>query len=546
MKKFFTLLLCTCLLLGTLATLTAHATDSLTQTVTDTDTDTSTDSDTGTVTVTDTDTQTSTEEQSTAVLGYTDIPSTVIYNQSAAAQGYALGTININMPIDHNATSFALYWGDAKGQPLEGYSAFYRGELSGSFTSVEITEEYVVPEHAKSIQVYTYSEAFGQSPTPYWVSFYAVTRPDLGKALSEFVVVSDLHLGKDKTAAENFVGMLKDVKATAPNAAGIIVVGDTVHAATDENYALFDELSASVEGIPPIYQGLGEHEYWMPDASGISLYNPQMHGANLQRFLDRVKIPQGTKPTTPYYTYTLGDVTMVFIAADFYDGIKAVYSETQRKWLSDTLAKADPDKPVFVYMHEPFPNTVSGTGTMQGYGNIKDADTLKSIFEKYSNLIVFNGHSHWDMQAERTMHRLKGGSYHFNTASVAHLRLSSEFGGYDLSGSQGYYVTVCENGIWVRGRDFITGEWIGQAEYIITLNDPESATTESATAAPTAASTTKAPSTKAPSKTTASSESETEEGEETGIRDLIPPLTLLAIMAAVVFIIVFRKPKNEP
>jgi hypothetical protein len=40
-------------------------------------------------------------------------------------------------------------------------------------------------------------------------------------------------------------------------------------------------------------------------------------------------------------------------------------------------------------------------------------------------------------------------------------------------------------------------------------------------------------------------EETTDEANETGVRDLIPPLCILALMAAVVFIFIFRKPKYQ-
>ena len=530
MKRFFTLLVCTCLLLSSLSmigTLFAHATDSTTQTDTAADTQAGTNQDTSTNATTET--KPTTPEWPSATLAHTDAPVSGGYLPYNFMPGEASGTFYFYMPKDFNATSYALYWGDADGKPLSGYSAFHQGEITSEYVMALFGENFSIPEKADCILVYTYSEAYGECPAPLKTTFHQVSTPSLGNKLSEFVIVSGLHLGKDKNSQKNFAGMLKDVKANAPDAAGIIVVGDSVDCASAENYALFDQLYASVKGIPPIFRGLGNQEYLAP---GTYAYDKAAHSTNLQLFFEHESMPDGSKITTPYYSYTLGGVTMVFIGADEYLEGKAVYSKEQLTWLSETLRKAPANRPVLLFMHEPIPETVSGSTLEQSFGDVHNSPELKRIFERHENLFIFSGHTHWPMEATRTMHRLDGGARIFNTAGISHLWSDDGKGaGYETPGSQGYYVTVYEGGVLVRGRNFITGEWIGQAEYICAIKDPEPVT--------------QAPATKAPEKATSSKETETtEEEEDSGLGDLIPPLTILALMVVIVFILVFRKPKN--
>jgi len=321
--------------------------------------------------------------------------------------------------------------------------------------------------------------------------------------------------------------MLKDVKATAPGAQAILVLGSSVDAAEDEFYALFDQLYAKVAGLPPIYRAIGTHEFLTKNSYQ---YDSAAHAANLKKFLDHSKFPNNTKPTTPYYTFVLGGCPMVVMGADSYLNGNAVYSQAQLSWLKSILSAADPDKPVFIFMHEPLPNTVSGTSDALGMGDVYNFLEIQNIFEQYENLVIFSGHTHMSMDERYTMHQFKGGARLFNTASVAHLWAVEQGGGYELPGSQGYYVTIYENAVMARGRDFTTGQWLGEAEHLFIPKKPEPITSPPITSTTT---------------TTAQTEAETEPVEDASLGDLIPPMMILATMVVIVFILVFRKPKSQ-
>ena len=101
------------------------------------------------------------------------------------------------------------------------------------------------------------------------------------------------------------------------------------------------------------------------------------------------------------------------------------------------------------------------------------------------------------------------------------------------SGQPGYYVTVNEDAIQIRGRDFTTGEWISSAFYTFSLvpSTVQQQTTPATTATP--------------STTTTPVEEESTEEEEPGLlEELGMPLCILAGMMVIVFIVVFYKPKE--
>ena len=507
MKKILTLLLCLSLLLGALGILIGA---------------------TGEQTANTTDTAATEEQSSTEQAGQTTQPTKASYLFINTAMGYGSGSVTIEMPAQSNATSFALYWGDAQGVRLPNYTPFLKGAITSLSTTASTTHAPNIPMGAQYILVYTYSEQFGESTAPYKIEIGKYTLPETGKKLSEFIVVSDLHIGSGKTAEKNMLTMLNDVKKTSPEAAGIIVVGDAVEAADEEFYRQISQIHARIEGAPALYCGVGDRSYL---TKGTYEYDVTKHAQNLQLFLKYAGHPTGAKLEKPYYTYTLGGAQMIFIGADSYQNGNAVYSEAQLTWLKNLLENADAYEPTFIFMHEPLPNTVSGSLDKQGYGNVHNPSDLKDVLKNYKNVYIFSGHTQWSLEATRTMMYLSMDSVIFNSAGVAHLWDEKDGAGYAVAGSQGYYVTVYEDAILVRGRDFTTGEWISNANYMFSTKP---------------APVQNPPSTQKPAVTTKPAEEETTEPEEeSSIRDLIPPLCILACMAVIVFIFIFRKPREQ-
>ena len=457
----------------------------------------------------------------------TTMPQSASYMFSDSANRKAAGIFTMSLPEGHNATSYSLYWGDATGNKLEGFTAVHTAPITSTTVTAALPLKSSVPENATYLLVYTKSEQYGECAVPYKIGLNAAT-VQTGNRLGQFVVVSDLHLGVGKGAEKNFVYMLKDVKATAPDASAIMVVGDAVHSADLANYELFDRLCEQIPDLPPIYRTPGEREYLSPDGY---TYDPTAHQANLQLFLDHIPHPMGLQLRTPYYTFFLNGCPAIVFGADSYENGNAVYSQAQLTWLESTLKSINRTRPVFLFMHEPLPNTVAGSADSQGFGNVKNHAEIKKIIDQYPNILLFNGHSHWNMQDTNNIYHFSGGSRAFNTAAIVSLWEigAGAPGGHELAGSQGYYVTVYEDAVLVQGRNFATGEWLSEAYYLLVVEDaPEQ----------TKAETTQKPTTAKPSTT----EQETEPGEdESGLRELIAPAAIVAALVLIAFIIVFRK-----
>ena len=182
------------------------------------------------------------------------------------------------------------------------------------------------------------------------------------------------------------------------------------------------------------------------------------------------------------------------------------------RWLDETLKKDTDGKPVFLFLHQPMLNTVSGSSTSEGWAGISNHKELKSVLDKYPNVIMFNGHTHWILDSDNCMFDGNGKTATiFNTASVAYLWHSYDVPtGERMTGSEGYYIRVYEDKIAVLGRNFVTGEWVSSAQFIVKLDKKSSDETTKAeettkapeaTSAPTVSNVpeeTKSPETEAP------------------------------------------------
>ena len=122
-------------------------------------------------------------------------------------------------------------------------------------------------------------------------------------------------------------------------------------------------------------------------------------------------------------------------------------------------------------------------------------EELREILDAYPNVLLFTGHTHWHFNTTQPMLYGNGKTAnYFNSASIGYLWNDED---EEVVGSQGYYVEVYENGIYVRGRDFANSLWTPAAQFFIPLGQTSSVT-PSASPAETPASQTAAQPTRTP------------------------------------------------
>lgn len=304
----------------------------------------------------------------------------------------------------------------------------------------------VAPKNARRIGIYNEKGIrVGQIPLG------PLTFPDVGGKLYSFGALSDIHL-QDNTAQGDFQRALTFLNNTE-DVAFTCIAGDLTVNGTTTELAQYKQYVDTYSADTPVYAITGNHECWgnLDLASVISTYtgNPL------------------------YYSFTHGDD--VFIMVGLVDDVEgALFTTAELQWLYETL-EANRNKRCFVFHHV---RPQDGCGNAFGIYNYDiwggtQATVFESLMRHYRNAHQFHGHSHLKFYLQ----------YGADNANIDHL-----FGGWsihipslavprdgDASGassrkeiyadSEGYVVDVYKNGIHLRGRDFVKGEYLPIASY---------------------------------------------------------------------------------
>ncbi|WP_334075672.1 MULTISPECIES: metallophosphoesterase family protein [Paenibacillus] len=281
-----------------------------------------------------------------------------------------------------------------------------------------------------------------------------LNKPERERPRLSFQVITDTHVtvDPDHEYNRNFDRALKDIAANAVRSGGIMHVGDLTDHGDPEEYREMNRiLAANREGLPDVYFTLGNHDVALGDWN-----------SRLANYIGHSGM------AGPYHDHWIGGYHFIFIGTE--RGLERFcdLSQAQLNWLDLKLGeRASMDKPVFVFLHQPLKDTVAGSLEAQNwYGVVQDAE-LKRILGRHPQAILFTGHTHWHLGAERTMVEGRGSmATLFNAASVAYLWTDED---EPLLGSQGYYVEVYADRVLVKGRDFTAGRWVESAQFSIPI-----------------------------------------------------------------------------
>lgn len=277
-----------------------------------------------------------------------------------------------------------------------------------------------------------------------------LTPPTPGKKLYSFGALSDVHIVYD-TAADDFKRALtylnedEDVLFTC-------ICGDLTDNGTAAQLQQYKTIVDQYSSDTPVYAVAGNHEYYTATSSGfLSQYTGQ----------------------PLYYTFTQGDD--VFIMVGVVSGTEgSVFASGELDWLQTTL-EANKDKRCFLFQHIP-PVECSGD-ILNIYPHTKlrsnaESVQFKNIIAQYPNVVFFHGHTHMKYYLQKYGAKANYDNYFgchsVHIPSLAVPRDVNAAGtGYDTiyAASEGYVVDVYENGIHLRGRDFVAGEFLPIASY---------------------------------------------------------------------------------
>ncbi len=393
-----------------------------------------------------------------------DAPKSAAYQSADAGTGRADGTLTITRGTN-SVESYVIRWANADGA-LAAYTEVATIPCAGETTTYTMTPHTLVPAGADRLLVYAkngdrISDKPATAQLPDGAGEY-----DLGKVLGELQVMSDIHINPSDAHIHNkhFAAALADIQKNSPNSMGIFVNGDVAdHGQRSEYDALNRLIKAAGAGTPPVYCAIGNHD----------LGGGQSAEAQIAQFL------KGTNndSETVYFEREIGGYRFIFLGGEVVS-LHASLSRDQLNWLDETLDKsADEGKPVFLFLHQGVMDMVAGTFQYQGWHGVEQAAQLKKILKDHPEVIMFAGHSHWTLESKQS---IKPADHKFptvlNTSSCAYLwDDEANKTNQGIEGSQGYYITIYEDFIAFRGRDFANGLWTSSAQFVIpwTLNAAE-------------------------------------------------------------------------
>jgi len=399
-------------------------------------------------------------------------PESISYNRTAVKRGLADGTITIKARETTNLTGFAVFFANNEG-PLKGYAPIVVKKGSGDTATYKFPQNVYIPNGATKFIAYTLN---GDKLSKNFVSCDLPENSDLvptGFRYS-FQVISDLHLRANANELYNkhFDKALKDIKATDPNSKAVVVAGDITDNGLQTQYdQLKAILNANKDKLPPFYYTLGNHEF-------------QNSGLTWEQEVELFK--KNTDMPGLYFDFKINDSYFIVLGSEK-EGLNAYLGTEQLKWLNNKLKEAEKNSkgPIFVINHQPLYNTVSGSLPGQGWNGVEQDKMLRSMLDSHPRVIVFTGHTHWELTSKSPMYDggAEGATY-FNTASVGYLWTDSQ---QHKDGSQGLFVEVYDDILLVRGRDFVSGKWISEAQFMVDLKakaGEEEETTEPETTTP--------------------------------------------------------------
>lgn len=267
---------------------------------------------------------------------------------------------------------------------------------------------------------------------------YEAENPD--ELVMSFSAVSDIHIETNNPKSyKAFYDILEGAKA-GENHDALVFLGDNVmNGQVLENLFFY----LGVRSVMPAQNNLvamGNHDI----GNGHGDYDELC-----SNFIINNNLFLGNGLKKPYYYKVINGCYMIFVAPEALTVDTCIMSEEQLSWVENVLNKAKAEEaPVFVFNHHPL-YSLEGVET----------DALASLLSSYDNLLYICGHIHNRLSEDSF--RQEGG------VDIINLPRSSEV--VDYEPGDGIVVEVYEDEILVRGRNFITGEWIEELEYRYSL-----------------------------------------------------------------------------
>ena len=278
----------------------------------------------------------------------------------------------------------------------------------------------------------------------------SLTFPNTGEKQYTFGALSDVHVVL-QTGADDFRKALIYLNETE-DVAFTCICGDLTQNATVDELSQYKQLVDTYSADTPVYAIAGNHEAY--DGTPVTT--------------DKIQ-PYTGQPF--YYSFVHGDDVFIMVGC-YTQNTGNIFTVEELQWLYETL-EVNRNKRCFVFQHV-FPWGDSGNANnAYAYGDLfagTKGDVFKSLMQHYKNTVFFHGHSHmkFDLQQEDKKANYSE-AFGYRSVHIPSLAVPRDIVDGTLTNiyadSEGYIVDVYPNGIHLRGRDFVKGQFLSIASY---------------------------------------------------------------------------------
>ena len=278
----------------------------------------------------------------------------------------------------------------------------------------------------------------------------SLTPPNPAQKEYSFGALSDVHIVYN-TATSDFQKALTYLNDDE-DVAFTCICGDLTDNGTAEQLAQYKAVVDAYSADTPVYAIAGNHEAY--DGTPVTT-------AKIQ--------PYTGQPF--YYSFTHGNDVFVMVGC-YTQNAGNIFTAEELQWLYETL-EANRNKRCFVFQHV-FPWGDSGNANnAYAYGDLfagTKGDVFKSLMKHYKNTVFFHGHSHMKFDLQEVDEKANySEAFGYRSVHIPSLAVPRDIVDGTLTNiyaeSEGYVVDVYENGIHLRGRDFVKGEFLPIASY---------------------------------------------------------------------------------
>lgn len=245
-----------------------------------------------------------------------------------------------------------------------------------------------------------------------------------------------------------------DVANTKGTYDALVLAGDIAENGLESEYkTVADMLNPLSDKVNSFIFAAGNHD------TRLKAYSLQT-----KRFASFAKsVKNAVVPDGKHYNYSceVNGYKFIVMGADNSSFEASYISDAQLSWLDSEIASSQ-DKPVFVINHQPLKDTHGLPGTwgspdFMDRGSVgKQSDKIKTVFNKYSNVVYISGHLHTG--AGEYSYEKVDNFYSFCLPTV-----SANNNDGVKNDSQGYVFEVYGNKVVARARIFGEGKWVDES-----------------------------------------------------------------------------------